>query len=279
MGAHSMASKGKKPDGRSSHLPLGRLVRRRDDPTGIIGVIAAVIFESPYCALVVWRDESSTFERLDMLIEVIEALKTADVGNHLVSPLRDAEVDQPERLERLLQWRLARTRRPLWHSRMASSIAVIVAIALASPMWDRSHVGIDVVPDPRRVPTGQESAPVRDPLPHVSLGLSTVASSPAPRATQPAAAKPATTRDDTRSAARRTVPISRDANGIALARAADAAPRKHQGSGNRSRPGALKHLVGYMPEVTVGTTLVRWVKSQPTVAPLPQTERESHQAP
>jgi hypothetical protein len=67
---------GAEGDARGSHHSslLGRVVRRRDDPTFTLGVIAALVLQSPCRALVLWGDEYSTFEGLDMLIEVVQRL-------------------------------------------------------------------------------------------------------------------------------------------------------------------------------------------------------------
>jgi hypothetical protein len=53
---------------------LGHRVRLRDDSAGTIGVVAAIIFEAPLRALVVWGDDMMTFEPLDALTEVIQRL-------------------------------------------------------------------------------------------------------------------------------------------------------------------------------------------------------------
>lgn len=48
---------------------LGRPVRRRDEPSGRLGYIVAVILNEPYLALVRWRGAEATFEPLDNLVE------------------------------------------------------------------------------------------------------------------------------------------------------------------------------------------------------------------
>jgi hypothetical protein len=262
-----MASKGEKPDGRSPLLPLGQPVRRRGDPTGTLGVIAAVIFESSHCALVVWRDESLTFERLDMLIGMAGG-----------SPQRDAEVDLPQDLEPFRESRQARTRRPFAAARVASSVAVIVAITLAWPLWSGPQVEIDFVPEPHRVPAVREALPFRDPLPRVSPDPPTVASSPAPRDTTVAVTKPATRRDETRSGARPTRPVSQASRPAAMTGAGTQKLQASVPTFRRDSLETLKQLVGSVPEVRVGKALIRWVKSHPHRAPLPPTDQESFQA-
>jgi hypothetical protein len=54
-------------------LELGQRVRRRDDPSGKIGVVVGVLFQ-PLMALVRWSESHSTFESLDSLVEVIRSV-------------------------------------------------------------------------------------------------------------------------------------------------------------------------------------------------------------
>jgi hypothetical protein len=51
-------------------LNLGLLVRRRTDPGDAAGLVVAVILRPSRLALVRWRSDGLTFERLDDLVEV-----------------------------------------------------------------------------------------------------------------------------------------------------------------------------------------------------------------
>jgi hypothetical protein len=53
---------------------LGERVRLRSEPKGTIGVVAAIMLDAPFRALVIWRDELWTFEPLDALTEVVQRL-------------------------------------------------------------------------------------------------------------------------------------------------------------------------------------------------------------
>ena len=50
---------------------LGQPVRRRDEPSGRLGYIVAVMLNEPYLALVRWADTEPTFEPLDNLVDAI----------------------------------------------------------------------------------------------------------------------------------------------------------------------------------------------------------------
>jgi hypothetical protein len=64
----------KKTRGRQPRVPLGQHVRRRDDPRGMIGAVAALILQKPPRALVIWHDEMLTFEPLEALTEMLQQM-------------------------------------------------------------------------------------------------------------------------------------------------------------------------------------------------------------
>jgi hypothetical protein len=106
-------------------------VSRREDPAGTIGVAVALIFQVPFCALVIWSDKIWTFEPLDAL---------TDVAQHLIAEPRMSRSDPWIRL------RLADFRRPDALSFCVTTANLNSAIEMLSTLG-----GVDLYPEAHQI--------------------------------------------------------------------------------------------------------------------------------